>query len=165
MDNKLFERCAGQLHGARTISIALSLSHDQLESALSGADVLQLGCIHEGGIQPCLASGCRQQQDTAAWPLPLGGPVAGEPMPEPAPHAQRRLQGQDKMCCQQRVGRAACFRRALQQVRTLDSHVPICICTHSSCTQQLPLQSAASSLLEVPPLSPLARSQHESTHG
>ena len=165
MDNKLFERCAGQLHGARTISIALSLSHDQLESDLSGADVLQLGCVHEGGIQPCAASGCRRQQDTAAWPLPLGRPVTGEPVPEPVPHAQRRLRGQDGMCCQQRVARAACFRRALQQVRTLNSHVPICICMHSSCTHQLLLHSAASSLLEAPPLSPVARSQHDSTRG
>lgn len=57
------EVCAGQLHGARTISFGLSLSHKQSVSELIAADVLQWGCLHGGGIQPCLALGCRWQQD------------------------------------------------------------------------------------------------------
>lgn len=42
--------CAGQLHGAKTSSIALSLSHDQPESHLRTGEVLQLGCVPGGEL-------------------------------------------------------------------------------------------------------------------
>lgn len=141
------EGCAGQLH------------KDQ-DHLLCSFPVPQAGSDRPEQCS-CAEAGMRPWGWNSALPSHVVQPCPSQESPceNLRPTRSEGCEGSTRCgACQQRVSRAACFRRGLQQLWTLNSRVPVCICTHTSCTQRLPLQPAAILLLAAPPPCPLAGS-------